>query len=286
MKIGVCASRFDQRYSRWGDKCYDKIKEAGFSCVDFSIPNTDIELYNCSDERFLEIITHEKKLIGKAGLTVSQVHGPWRYPPRDLLPEDREERLGKMKRSIFAAYLLNCKYWVIHPIMPYGTDDILTHNENKTWDMNLVFMKELLEYAKQYDVTICFENMPMRNFSIAKPEDTLRFVKEINDDNFKICLDTGHVAVFDELSLADETRRLGDYIKVLHVHDNLYNIDMHMMPYLGKIDWNGFISALKDIGYKGVFSLETVPSAKLPSPYFENIFKIMADMTKEMVIDI
>ena len=57
--------------------------------------------------------------------------------------------------------------------------------------------------------------------SIATPEKILEFVKEINDDHFKICLDTGHVSVFSELSIGNEIRKLGDYIRVLHIHDNM-----------------------------------------------------------------
>lgn len=45
-----------------------------------------------------------------------------------------------------------------------------------------------------------FENMPFKNFSLSKPCDILRFVKAIDDENFKICLDTGHVAVFEGMS--------------------------------------------------------------------------------------
>ncbi len=30
------------------------------------------------------------------GLSVSQTHGPWRYPPRDATPEERAERFEKM----------------------------------------------------------------------------------------------------------------------------------------------------------------------------------------------
>ncbi len=57
---------------------------------------------------------------------------------------------------------------------------------------------------------ICFENMLMREISLATPADILKFVKAINDDNFKICLDIGHVAVFNDLVPGDEVRRLGN----------------------------------------------------------------------------
>ncbi len=148
------------------------------------------------------------------------------------------------------------------------------------------FFHTLLPVAKEYGVTICLENMPMLAFSIAKPSDILRLVEEINDDSFQICLDTGHVSVFAELSIGDEVRRLGDHIKVLHVHDNMLSRDLHLMPYFGKLNWSEFISELKDIGYKGVFSLETEPPASIPDHIFDKMCSSMADLARWMVKDI
>ena len=176
-----------------------------------------------------------------------------------------------MKRSIHLTALLGCKNWVIHPIMPCGVNDINTADAQKTWDINLVFMRELLQYAKECGVKICFENMPMKEFSLAKPTDILRFVKTIDDDNFKICLDTGHISVFDELSVGDCIRELDGEIRVLHIHDNKYGMDLHSFPYTGIIDWKDFAKALRDINFKGVFSLETIPPVALDDEIFSDM---------------
>ena len=287
MKIGICGSTFDRNgYGRWGEDTYKKIKEHGFLYSDCDIADTEYELYSVSDEEFERIFLNEKRLAEEAGVTINQVHGPWRWPPRDFTAEDRAERMEKMKISIRAASILECKNWVIHPIMPFGVEDIDTGDAEKTWDMNVAFMKELLKTAKEYGVTICLENMPMLRFSLSSPERILKLVEEINDENFKICLDTGHVSVFgEEIDLAEEVKRLGDKIKVLHVHDNRNGIDLHLMPYYGIIDWNGFYKALKEIGYEGVFSLETTPSRSLPNYLFDEmgvtLYKIVKEITKE-----
>ena len=84
--------------------------------------------------------------------------------------EDRKERMEKMKKSIRYTAVLGCKYWVIHPIMPFGVCEKDTEDAQKTWDMNIEFMSELLKVAKEVGVTICFENMPMLQFSLAKPD--------------------------------------------------------------------------------------------------------------------
>ena len=48
-----------------------------------------------------------------------------------------------------------------------------------------------------------------------------------------------------------------DLLAALHVHDNFGIKDEHNIPGNGIIDWDGFVKALVDIGYDGVFSLET-----------------------------
>ncbi|MBQ3428115.1 MAG: sugar phosphate isomerase/epimerase [Clostridia bacterium] len=281
MRIGIEFNIFNSGYSRYGDKKYIKLKEHGFSCVDFNMANTDTALYTSPESD--KLLLRERSLADEAGIEIYQAHGPWRSPPRDVTSEDRAERMDKMKRSIRAASLLGCKNWVIHPLMPCGADDMLTGNEKGTWDINLRFMKELLVTAKEYGVTICLENVPMAKFSMAKPAAILALVNEIGDESFRICLDTGHVAVFDDLTLSDEVRRLGDKIKVLHIHDNKCGKDLHLMPYFGIIDWKAFARALYDIGFDGVFSLETSVPANLPDALFEKSSIMLYEIADEIV---
>ncbi|MBQ7793662.1 MAG: sugar phosphate isomerase/epimerase [Clostridia bacterium] len=286
MKIGIQTNSLDSAYGRWGDDTYKKLREHGYSCSDFNMSETETELYTLPQKEIEKILLHEKELASQAGIEITQVHGPWRWPVRDSTVQERSERMEKMKQSIRQTAVLGCKNWVIHPIMPYGVDEANTEFAQKTWDMNLEFMGELLKTAKEYDITICLENMPMLDFSMSKPSDILKFVRTINDEHFKICLDTGHVSVFNDLVLADEVRRLGNEIRVLHVHDNKISKDLHMMPYFGVIDWKDFAEALKEIKFNGSFSLETVPPAKLPPQIFEDMCKILAKIAKEIVSDI
>lgn len=286
MKIGIQTNLLDKDgYGRWKENMYIKLKEHGYSCTDYNMADTESIIYTLSQNESDAMLKSEKELAENAGIEISQVHGPWRYPPRDLTEEDRSERMEKMKKSIRSTAVLGCKNWVIHPIMPYGENDADTQNAQKTWDMNIKFMSELLKTAKEYGITICLENMPMRKFSLATPEKILKFVKEINDENFKICLDTGHVSVFEDLNMGDELRRLGDKIRVLHVHDNKWGADLHLAPYFGIIDWESFANALADIGFNGCFSLETMPSGKLSDNLFEEACRLLQKIASDIICD-
>ena len=281
MKIGTEFNIFSSGYCRYGDDKYKKLKEHGFSCIDFNMSNTNTALYTSPIAD--ELMLREKFLADAAGIEINQAHGPWRSPPRDKTSEDRAERMDKMKKSIRFTSLLGCKNWVIHPLMPLGADDMLTGNEKGTWDINLRFMRELLVTAKEYGVTICLENMPMTYFSLAKPAAILDFVGEMDDESFKICLDTGHASVFFDLSLCDEVRRLGDKIKVLHIHDNKCGKDLHLAPYFGTTDWKAFARSLKDIGFDGVFSLETVAPNTLSDTLFEKSSILLYEIANEII---
>lgn len=284
MKIGIYASTFHKAgYGRYGENAYEKIRELGFDTSDLDICETDLEIYTLPQAKSDEIILKEKALADKAGIKIHQVHGPWRYPPRDATKEDRDERFEKMCISMRATALIGCKYWVIHPLMPFGTSDRDTPNATITRQINLEFFKKLVQEAKRYGVIICLENMPMLDFSISTPAEILSLVEEINDDHLQICLDTGHVNAFRELDVAEEIKRLGKRIRVLHVHDNVSAKDLHALPFFGAIEWKSVVRALKEIGFDGSFSVETTPPVHLPNDLFEQAGKLLVNILHHLV---
>ena len=198
MRIGIGTNLLDQTgYGRFGSMMYQKLKEYGYSCTDYSTSNTESILYTMPWSETERYLLNEKKLAQDAGIEIWQVHGPWRWPPVDGTADGRAERMEKMKKSICMTSVLGSRYWVVHPIMPFGIHDKVTGEGQETWNLNMEFMEELLIHAKKYGVTICLENMPMPEFSIATPAEILSFVRAIDDADFRICLDPGHVAVYD-----------------------------------------------------------------------------------------
>lgn len=283
MKIGISDYYYDPGSGLKPAERYRQFAQAGFSCVDFNTARTETPFYTTTEEELKELIGGIRAQIEDAGLQVWQVHGPWCWPPvKDTTPEGRVVRAGEMKRSILIASLLGCKYWVVHPIMPFGIRDIPEQKEEETRSINKEFMSGLLAYAKQLDVTICLENMPMRNFSMGRPEHILEFVRQMDDDHFKICLDTGHVSYFPDLLLEEETRVLAGQIRALHVHDNGGEKDEHLYPGRGIIHWEAFGKALKDIGFDGVLSLETAPADGLPAKEYTKELSVLFGIARKI----
>ena len=273
-KIGSTLSLFNC----YGENRFHKMKEFGIDCVDFKL---EAELEGRTEEEFEAYVLDIKAQMDAAGVTPTQAHGPFVWPIHDETEELRAKRMILMKRSIRCAALMGIKNWVIHPVVPFGTGDFWPE---EVWRINEEFYKELLPVAKQYGVIICFENMPWKNFPIALPEQTLKFVHMMNDDNFKFCLDTGHAEVCG-IPLEDAVRMAGDDLRALHVHDNDGKGDWHFVPCTGVIKWKPFVEALREIGYDGVFSLETGFAKFLPGASNDARLKALNAIIEDMLAE-
>lgn len=261
MKIGIEQGAYLNRYGFVQGLA--RMKKHGYECLDYQdFIDTETELFQLPEAEFEKRLLTQKQMITEAGIEISQTHGPWRWPPQDTTQAEREERFEKMAKSVRGTAILGCTHFVIHPIMPYGAAS--DPEPERMWAMNQAFMSRLVEVGATYGVEIDFENMPMTALAISRPEAILRFVKELHSPFFKVCLDTGHCAVFGD-SPAEAVRLIGkEYLAVLHVHDNNGQGDFHWIPYTGVVDWEDFSAALEEIGFEGTVSLETSVPGKIP----------------------
>lgn len=258
------------------------MKRHGFTAMDYSFIDTDAPLFCADDAAFDAALRAQRQQIEEAGITVYQTHGPWRYPPRDFLPEERQERFEKMARAIHGTALLGAKYIVIHPLMPFGTGG--DQDAAELLRINVDFFRRLCAVAEKEGVFICLENMPFSDFPLSSPWQILDAVKKIDHPCMRVCLDTGHCVVKNE-DLGEAVRLLGrEYLCTLHVHDNNGRSDQHLLPYHGKADWDGFALSIREIGYQGVLSLECRVQAHMPESireYHENGLGMIARLLAE-----
>ncbi len=279
MKTGIVDTAY--LYLGSHEAAFERMKLHGYDCTDYQhLVDTDNALFAKDAAGFERALLDVRRDADNAGIEIYQAHGPWRWPPQDFTPEDRAERFEKMSRAILGCEILGCPNFIIHPIMPFG--DWQDPEPEKLWEMNLEFFSRLCEVAKAHDRVICFENMPMTALSLSTPEQILRFVKQINSPNMRVCLDTGHCSVFG-LSPADAVRLLGkEYLRALHVHDNDGKADRHMLPGQGVIDWEDFARALAEIGCECPVSIETSVSGKIPADQRDAAERELADIAKKL----
>ena len=283
MKLKIGAS------SGGGEHSYKKLAEYGYQCADFQMANTGAYWYTCTHNEFEKVLKQEKAWADAYGIEIHQMHGPWGEPDNqlefDLTPKSLKSMLDDRKKSIEACTYLGCKNWVIHPIFPYGREDEKVGKVEESLKINFEFYSELVETAREYDVTICFENMPFGFCSLNSVSKIKNFIDKMNNNHFKACLDTGHVMAIGDVTSGEAARIFGKDLRVLHVHDSRPGYDLHMMPYFGCIDWEDFYNGLCDIGFNGVFNLECAPPNKIAHDLRVEFAKLQIGLAKQILHD-
>ncbi len=238
----------------------------GYDAIDFQelVETETNELFHMSPKQLAKRLATIRKLADDNGISVWQVHGPWRFPPKDGTEADLAERLEKMRRVLEATVMLGSRNMVIHPIMPFGLMEKNSAQRRQAWEMNRDFFGKLIETAAKLDVVVSLENMPFSHLGLARPEPMLRFIREMDSPWLKFCLDTGHCYCLGDAP--DEAVRLAgrECLQTMHVHDNFGDLDRHLPPFFGGIDWEAFRKSLKDIGFQGALSLENHPFVNFP----------------------
>lgn len=277
LKIGIT----DTSYGVYGfEDGIKKIASHGYDCIDYQgFVNIETDFFNLPMEDFLSELRRQKELITSHGLEISQVHAPWRTP-KDGDPEQRKLWILAMKKSIVGTHELGCKRFVVHPLFPYMESD---EHPLEVWQMNEEFLGDLADFAKGYDVLVCLENMPFPVFPITTVEDDLEMLHRLGRDNLRICLDTGHAAIFKKSNVAEAVRQIGDLLEAVHIHDNMGLVDEHLIPGDGIIDWDEFAAALKEVGFNKVISLETsAKHGKHPKEEWEQRELNLAAIAKDL----
>lgn len=241
------------------EKAIEYIAKAGFDAWDFSMfymfnyddydwtnhTNAKFSNHPTGGNDYLKFARKLKKIGEDNGIVCNQSHAPFPTMCREI-------RDG-LKRAIECTAEAGGKICVIHP------------DNNGTAEKNAEMYLELLPFAKDYGVKIATENM--YNWDTEKdcaleaacpfPQNFLDHINAVNDDFLVACLDIGHAEMFREKTSAVEmVRALGPHLQALHIHDNDLVHDSHQIPFSMNIEFEAIVKALKEIDYKGYFTLE------------------------------
>ena len=255
------------------DKGYALIAEAGFEGIDWSLdhgikPSMIRDLNyrgNCLFDKSLdEVMTYYEpslKAIRREGLAFSQAHAIF---PSYIYghPEIIDWAVEMHKRTIELVEAVDCPHLVIHSVCRVQD---MTDEETETLNMRLYM--PLADFLRDRKTTVCLEDLfivengQYKPGCCVDPAQAVRYIDRLNEragrpDAFGFCLDTGHLLLLKQDPVAF-VHTLGKRITALHLHDNPGNSDAHLAPLTGAFDWNGFLAALKDVGYSGDLSFET-----------------------------
>lgn len=245
LKIGIT----NTSYNVYSDAADEKIKLHGYDCVDYQgLTRPDAIVHSLEGDELDEYLDGIRAHYESVGLEIAQAHSTWPLPKNDN--EECDLYVKAIERTLYCASKLGCPRLIVHTVWPFSGSDERAH------ELNVGIMRRMGEYAGTLGVTLCVENLPFRDHYASSVESVCRIVDEVNLPSVKVCLDTGHTAILG-LDAADAVRYIGPRLEALHVHDNHGFTDEHLPPGEGVIDWDAFATALRDVGYQGVLSIET-----------------------------
>ncbi len=269
MNISISTGTLQQLY---GEKDAIRIaKEAGADDVDFNLwaenyhINNENSVYSKSDEEFTEYFKDIKNYADSINMKIFTTHGNGTGYKNNK--KDDEDLVKNVLKDLLATKLLGAEACVIHTAGNYHLPPE-TPSE-KMFQFNYELFDKTLPLAKKLGIRLLSETFgsSSRYGCVDFFGNFHNFLKgfmplyEKYGDTFGVCVDTGHTNLaekFNNPQVSDVIRKLGPYIKALHLHDNNGLKDQHKIPGTGDIDWKDVFNALKDISYKGACNLEIV----------------------------
>ncbi len=281
MRIGVQTKNVV--YDSCPEKGFRMLKEAGFSCADFSLNSylTNASLYRFETNDFFSAGRQElerffaphKAAAEAAGIYINQMHMPYpNYVPRGSRELNDYLRNVVAPRSMEVCAFFGCPCIVIHGFkLAY-----FLGSEEAEWQVTEEFLDFLAPMAREMGITMCVENLyesiggHIVEGPCCNPGKAAERIDRMNDRHhgevLGFCFDTGH-GNLTGLDFEHFISTLGHRLKVLHIHDNDGEADLHQIPFtftrtrenLASTDWDGFVRGLRKVKFDGVLSFETAP---------------------------
>ncbi len=250
--------------------------DAGFEVFDMSL---DTSFY--LREGWQQELDQRAELAARAGIPIGTMHLPYNYP-RSGTAEEWELFRKASFRAIDQTKRIGASCAAIHP-RSYTTSQ---YDAEAEYEAARAFLQPYCEYAQQQGVKLAIEIM--RGAGRSAPAHLRRFGTEVDDlirlaDELGegVCWDTGHA----HISMQDQyqsLRKIGSRLRLIHVNDNFAEDDIHLAPFLGTVDWQGFVQGLKEIGYQGDMNLE-VSCKRMPVPMWKPYGALMAESARRLI---
>lgn len=237
---------------RFGDETAIKmIKDAGFDAFDYSFyyeeENSAINLLNDNYDNQAKRL---REYADGIGISCNQAHAPFCFDYNDTF-DISNNAYKKIVRSIHSASILGAKNIIVHCRHRLPLDVDFT-------EYNYIFYKHFEEYCEKYNICISVENLFTSRHEpvLSNPYQMTKFIQKLDSPYFNVCCDVGHAAI---TGFEPATVILGfdnNTLKALHIQDNDYKHDSHMLPFVANLKWDEIATALKKIEYEGDFTFE------------------------------
>ena len=182
----------------------------------------------------------------------------------------RKTLIEEIKKCIDYAHEMKASIMPVHPgtiltFDPPATDETevkkmlraeLINKKKNARDLSVSVIKEIAEYAKQYNITIAVENLLLPQEICYKAEELNEIVALCDMDNVKALYDCGHAHRVKE-DVGEFVKILGKNLCHVHFNDNDSTCDLHLQLKEGNIDYESIFKSLYEINYHGAIIMET-----------------------------
>lgn len=254
MRISI--ENFELR-RRYGDKkAIEMIKEAGFDAMDYSFYDTEDDPQILGDG-YKEHALQVRQWLDEAGIVCNQAHAAMGM--LEQLPFDvSEPKYLRVVRCMEAAAILGAKQIVVH-----GVGDVLAYDAAYVAQRNFAYYQSLVPYCEQFGIRVAVENLlridPKRRYFrefLGTPRSLSELVTKLSSKWIVACIDVGHAALTYREPEEFIKEMAPGVVQALHVHDNDYLDDRHMLPFTQNLNWPAIMAALKEYGYQGDLTFE------------------------------
>jgi sugar phosphate isomerase/epimerase len=265
-------------FANWGfmhlsiEKSISKIAELGFEGVEFwaSEPYNMLN-YNKKKRRLLAQLLKEHEL-QSVSICPDYTH-KWWETGKGVKPTINPERFVKlMRKNMEVAVDLGCEKCNIHS-MNFSPNT----NMEISWNNLIDSFLGCVDIAKSLGLILCYEPEP--GMAFCNLQDVFNILREVSSRNFGILYDTALMYVLSGGDPIGSLMRLKD--KVVHVHlsdhdesiDKIRSIRIERTIDLlngrvplgrGKIELQGILKALNEIGYTGWLTVEPAGITRNP----------------------
>ncbi len=263
MKLSNTSSALTARFGY--DRAIEITAKAGYDGIDLNLCSYTNENFDggmWAKDVYIENAKKLRQKLTDAGLVCNQIHTPFSFSKKVWEENFEDICMPYTVRSLEIASTLGVDVCVVHPLHHF----VYMGHEEEIFEKNVVFYSRLAKYARELGVRIGVENMWQCDVkrgcichdTCSQADEFVRYIDTVNDPTVVACLDVGHVELIQRTdTTADVIRALGhNRLHALHIHDNDYKADSHMLPFSGKMDWNSICKVLGEIDYDGDFTYE------------------------------
>ena len=226
-------------------------KNAGFEVLDFCFHDLSTYQNDFLTDSWQDYFKKCKEKADEIGVEFSQGHAVvYDFCRKDISHPHFEQLLTK---CIIGASEIGVKWLVLHPSTVHSNRPYLDSKKE-----NVEFFKRWVDFAAKYQVGLAIENMWDAHISPIKlycttAEELVDLVEDV--PGLEICWDQEHSSIMNQ-DILSSLRLIGSHLKATHISDYTNPRDIHLLPFMVKINLSEIMNAFKKVNYQGDFDLE------------------------------